>query len=88
MQSLSRDSQVCLGISALLTYVPASLGAAHQAGALTLLSFALGLLHTLRQQPASSLQSSGSLRSRAVALPTLAASAVLLGIAAAVTQMQ
>lgn len=80
--------QVCLGISALLTYVPASLGAAHQAGALTLLSFALGLLHTLRQQPASSLQSSGSLRSRAVALPTLAASGVLLGIAAAVTQMQ
>ena len=78
--------QVCLGISALLTYVPASLGAAHQAGALTFRSIALGLMHTLRQQAGS--HSSGWARAPSVALPTLAASAAVVGVAAAVTQMQ
>lgn len=38
-----------LGISTLLTYVPVSLGAAHQAGALTLFTVVLGLLHSLRR---------------------------------------
>ena len=80
---------MCLGISALLTYVPASLGAAHQAGALTLLSIALGVMHTMRTQTGAP-QPAGWLRGRspAVALPTLAASAAVLGVAAAVTQMQ
>ena len=41
--------QVTLGISTLLTYVPVSLGAAHQAGALTLFTVVLGLLHSLRR---------------------------------------
>lgn len=41
--------QVTLGISTLLTYVPVSLGSAHQAGALTLLTFMLLLNHTLRR---------------------------------------
>merc|ERR1712178_127734 len=40
--------QVALGISTLLMYVPVSLGAAHQAGALTLMSITIGLLHSLR----------------------------------------
>ena len=41
--------QVALGITTLLTYVPVSLGSAHQAGALTLFSVALALMHTLRR---------------------------------------
>lgn len=40
--------QVTLGISTLLTHVPVSLGAAHQAGALTLFTISLTLLHALR----------------------------------------
>lgn len=41
--------QVTLGISTLLSYVPVSLGAAHQAGALTLLTLMILLTHTLRR---------------------------------------
>ncbi|KAL2630335.1 hypothetical protein R1flu_015021 [Riccia fluitans] len=41
--------QVTLGISTLLMYVPVSLGSAHQAGALTLFTVVLALLHTLRR---------------------------------------
>ena len=40
--------QVSLGIATLLTYVPVSLATLHQAGSLTLLTFALWLLHTTR----------------------------------------
>ena len=40
--------QVCLGISTLLLYVPVGLGAAHQAGALALLTAALATLHSLK----------------------------------------
>lgn len=40
-----------LGISTLLTYVPVSLAAAHQSGSLTLLSFALWLVHELKTLP-------------------------------------
>lgn len=41
--------QVTLGISTLLSYVPVSLGTAHQAGALTLLTLMLLLNHTVRK---------------------------------------
>ena len=41
--------QVSLGIATLLNYVPVSLGSAHQAGALTLFSVAISLLHSLRK---------------------------------------
>lgn len=41
-------AQVTLGITTLLYHVPVSLGSAHQAGALTLFSVALALLHALR----------------------------------------
>ncbi|CAA0814402.1 Cytochrome c oxidase assembly protein COX15 [Striga hermonthica] len=41
--------QVTLGISTLLSYVPVSLGSAHQAGALTLLTLMILLNHTLRR---------------------------------------
>ncbi|CAN0840387.1 Cytochrome c oxidase assembly protein COX15 [Linum grandiflorum] len=41
--------QVSLGISTLLSYVPVSLGTAHQAGALTLLTIMMLLNHTVRK---------------------------------------
>ncbi|KAF8072411.1 COX15 [Scenedesmus sp. PABB004] len=41
-------AQVTLGITTLLTYVPVSLGAAHQAGALTVFTAVLCLAHALR----------------------------------------
>lgn len=41
--------QVTLGISTLLMYVPVSLGTAHQAGALTLFSIVLSLVHGVRR---------------------------------------
>lgn len=40
--------QVALGISTLLYFVPTPLAATHQAGSLTLLTFALWLVHELR----------------------------------------
>ncbi|KAJ8438578.1 hypothetical protein Cgig2_024667 [Carnegiea gigantea] len=49
--------QVTLGISTLLSYVPVSLGAAHQAGALTLLTLMILLTHTLRRPSRSLLRS-------------------------------
>lgn len=41
--------QIALGISTLMLYVPVSLGAAHQGGALALLTGALGLAHAVRR---------------------------------------
>lgn len=41
--------QVTLGITTLLHYVPVSLGAGHQAGALGLFTISLALIHSLRQ---------------------------------------
>ncbi|VVB16173.1 unnamed protein product [Arabis nemorensis] len=49
--------QVTLGVSTLLSYVPVSLGSAHQAGALTLLTLMLLLNHTLRKPSPSLLKS-------------------------------
>ncbi|XP_050252335.1 cytochrome c oxidase assembly protein COX15 isoform X2 [Quercus robur] len=49
--------QVTLGISTLLSYVPVSLGTAHQAGALTLLTFMILLNHTVRRPSMSLLKS-------------------------------
>ncbi|KAL6975134.1 Cytochrome c oxidase assembly protein cox15 [Sarracenia purpurea var. burkii] len=49
--------QVTLGISTLLSYVPVSLGTAHQAGALTLLTLMLLLNHTVRRPSLSLLKS-------------------------------
>jgi heme a synthase len=46
--------QVALGVTTLLTYVPASLGSAHQTGALTLLTLAVALMHSLRPRVRSS----------------------------------
>ncbi|XVE50936.1 hypothetical protein DITRI_Ditri01bG0203200 [Diplodiscus trichospermus] len=48
--------QVTLGVSTLLSYVPVSLGTAHQAGALTLLTLMLLLNHTLRRPSMSLLK--------------------------------
>jgi len=44
-------AQVILGISTLLTFVPVPLAAAHQSGAITLLSVVLWLLHELKRLP-------------------------------------
>lgn len=41
--------QVTLGITTLLYYVPVELGSAHQAGALTLFSIVIALMHSLRR---------------------------------------
>ncbi|CAO2202354.1 unnamed protein product [Urochloa humidicola] len=49
--------QVTLGIYTLLMYVPTSLGSAHQAGALTLLSLMILLTHTLRRPSPALLKS-------------------------------
>ncbi|CAK9324343.1 unnamed protein product [Citrullus colocynthis] len=49
--------QVTLGVSTLLSYVPVSLGTAHQAGALTLLTLVILLNHTVRRPSMSLLKS-------------------------------
>ena len=49
----SAYGQVGLGIATLLTFVPVSLGTAHQAGALTLLSSGLWFAHTLGRRTAA-----------------------------------
>ncbi|KAI4366219.1 hypothetical protein MLD38_022123 [Melastoma candidum] len=49
--------QVILGISTLLSYVPVSLGSAHHAGALTLLTLMIMLNHTVRRPSPSLLKS-------------------------------
>ncbi|XP_022984312.1 cytochrome c oxidase assembly protein COX15 [Cucurbita maxima] len=49
--------QVTLGVSTLLSYVPVSLGTAHQAGALTLLTLIILLNHTVRRPSMSLLKS-------------------------------
>jgi heme A synthase len=46
-------AQVALGITTLLTIVPVSLGSAHQAGAITLLTTALWLHHSIRAPTAT-----------------------------------
>eukprot|EP00271_Cylindrocystis_brebissonii_P008813 TRINITY_DN2330_c0_g1_i1.p1 TRINITY_DN2330_c0_g1~~TRINITY_DN2330_c0_g1_i1.p1 ORF type:complete len:717 (-),score=91.31 TRINITY_DN2330_c0_g1_i1:383-2533(-) len=43
--------QVSLGLTALLYHVPVAVGAAHQAGALTLFTVALALLHATKKHP-------------------------------------
>jgi len=75
--------QVTLGVTTLLTYVPVELGAAHQAGALTLFTIMLGLLHAVH--PVGGGGSGLRLLSKAAAPVTALAT---LGIGAAVTQME
>jgi cytochrome c oxidase assembly protein subunit 15 len=60
-------AQVSLGIATLLSCVPVWLGAAHQAGALTLLSAALVLLHTLRAPAHVKARAAAALREAATA---------------------
>lgn len=71
--------QVTLGITTLLNYVPAALGASHQAGALVLFTTVLALAHSLRPAVPSR---TALMVARAV--PPVAAVATL-GVAAAVT---
>lgn len=49
--------QVTLGVSTLLSYVPVSLGTAHQAGALTLFTMMILLLHATRKPSPALLKS-------------------------------
>lgn len=74
--------QVTLGITTLLTYVPVSLGAAHQAGALAVFTGVLTLLHSLR--PANPSAAALAVSRMAPPVAVLATA----GVAAAVTQMQ
>ncbi len=73
--------QVTLGITTLMTYVPASLGSAHQAGALTLFSVVLALMHSLRKGPSQLLKPRSFLRQYSMPMATGA----VLAVAAAVT---
>ena len=76
-----------LGIATLLTYVPPALGTAHQAGALTLLTLALCLLHALRRgPPAAAAHSAGKLRAAAAGWGDPAAAAAVVAVGTAVTQ--
>ena len=72
-------AQVTLGISTLLTYVPPSLGASHQAGALVLFTLGLALAHSVR--PAAPTRAAQLV---AKLLPPATAAATV-GIATAVT---
>jgi heme A synthase len=74
--------QVTLGITTLLTYVPVSLGAAHQAGALALFTAVLTLMHSLRPANPSAAALAVSRLAPPVAVVATAA------IATAVTQMK
>ncbi|PKU78885.1 cytochrome c oxidase assembly protein COX15 [Dendrobium catenatum] len=53
--------QVTLGISTLLSYVPVSLASGHQAGALSLMTLMVLLMHTLRKPSSAALRSLASL---------------------------
>lgn len=73
-----------LGVTTLLTYVPVSLGSAHQAGALTLFSLALGLIYSVKSSPRLA-----PLRAPVLArwlTPAAAASLLLVGAGAAQLQ--
>ena len=63
-------AQVTLGITTLMTHVPASLGSAHQAGALTLFSLVLALIHSLRRSSSSMIRSQSFLRQYSMPLAT------------------
>ncbi|MBA0573800.1 hypothetical protein Golob_001057 [Gossypium lobatum] len=77
--------QVTLGVSTLLSYVPVSLGTAHQAGALTLLTLMLLLNHTVRRPSMSLLKTLPQVTKTAwtvmlAALAGMALAAPLLGM--------
>jgi len=73
--------QVTLGIAALMTHVPVELGSLHQAGALTLFSITLALLHTLRASPTLS-WSQALLPTALLLLPAAAAGGTGYGLLA------
>lgn len=81
LDDLLHAPQVTLGITTLMTCVPPSLGSAHQAGALTLVTLVLALLHTLRRAPGSVAKQQSFVRRNSTAL----AATGVLGIGAAVT---
>lgn len=80
---VAAGAQVTLGVTTLLTYVPVSLGAAHQAGALVLFTVALGLVHSVRAAP-----SMGGVRLMLAHATTPAAAAMVLGIGGVVVSTQ
>ncbi|GAQ82379.1 Cytochrome oxidase assembly factor COX15 [Klebsormidium nitens] len=64
--------QVTLGVSTLLLHVPVSLGSAHQAGALTLFTIVLTLMHSLRRPRPGALKAAAeTLTSRRASAGTL-----------------
>jgi cytochrome c oxidase assembly protein subunit 15 len=74
--------QVALGIATLLNGVPVPLAATHQAGSLTLLTFALWLAHTLRAGPALTAAAAiGSMGSATTATASAATVGVGAGLA-------
>lgn len=73
-------AQVGLGIATLLSYVPVSLGSAHQGGALTLFTLVLGVLYSTRPAP-------GLAPYRLARLVTPAAAAAVVGVGGTVVQL-
>jgi cytochrome c oxidase assembly protein subunit 15 len=82
--------QATLGITTLMLYVPVSLGAAHQAGALALWTGALGLLHSIRQATAGAAVNVGAaaVKGAVAGVPRAAAAAAAVGCIAAVGRQQ
>jgi cytochrome c oxidase assembly protein subunit 15 len=82
--------QVILGVSTLVLFVPVSLGTAHQAGALALLTGAVNLLHTIRASHAAptilgAVSGAAPVSFRAAALPIVALGACLVDASASET---
>jgi heme A synthase len=80
--------QVALGIATLLSGVPVPLAATHQAGSLTLLTFALWLAHTLRAGPALTAAAAiGSIGRATAASATVTATTTSAGLARSATSV-
>lgn len=75
--------QYTLGVLTLINYVPIELGTAHQAGALTLWTMALWVLHSLRPASAALKAAGGGGTPQAKAALAVAATAASIPVMAA-----
>ncbi|PRW44507.1 cytochrome c oxidase assembly COX15 [Chlorella sorokiniana] len=80
--AVATAAQVTLGITTLLTYVPVSLGAAHQGGAMVLFTLMLGLLYSIKPAP-----SLGTFRLLIAKYGQAATAAAVVGIGGTVVNM-
>lgn len=80
--AVATAAQVTLGITTLLTYVPVSLGAAHQGGAMVLFTLMLGLLYSIKPAP-----SLGTFRLLIAKYGQAATAAAVVGVGGTVVNM-